>query len=112
MSRAPTDGFDRFRLVQSWRPSMTVQQKEQSSARRWVLRLVPVSIVILILGSIVAILGRAVSETTNRKDLGDGSHETLLVVEAADGQFLWMEPRDLEFGSMSFGIHDRSGRGL
>ena len=52
------------------------------------------------------------SQPTNRKDLGDGSHNTLLVVEVPDGRFLWMEPRDLEFGSMSFRINDGSGRGL
>ena len=52
------------------------------------------------------------SQPTNRKELGDGSHNTLLVVEVPDGRFLWMEPRDLEFGSMGFGINDGSGRGL
>ena len=35
-----------------------------------------------------------------------------MVVEVPDGQFLWMEPRDLEFDSMSFKINDGSGRGL
>jgi hypothetical protein len=46
------------------------------------------------------------------KDLGDGSHTTLLVVEVPDGTFLWMEPRDLRFDRMSFRINDRTGRGL
>jgi hypothetical protein len=46
------------------------------------------------------------------KDLADGSHDTLLVVEVPDGQFLWMEPRDLSFDRMSFRINDGSGRGL
>jgi hypothetical protein len=32
--------------------------------------------------------------------------------EIPDGQFLWMEPRDLEFNRMSFGINDGSGWGL
>ena len=45
-------------------------------------------------------------------DIGDGSHETLMVVEVSDGQFLWMEPRDLQFERMSFRINDGSGRGL
>jgi hypothetical protein len=66
--------------------------------------------------SFVAVVGSQTlwhgSQPTNRNDLGDGSHDTLLVVEVPDGQFLWMEPRDLEFGSMCFGINDRSGRGL
>jgi hypothetical protein len=35
-----------------------------------------------------------------------------MVVEVPDGQFLWMEPRDLEFDSMSFRINDGSGLGL
>jgi uncharacterized protein DUF1559 len=45
-------------------------------------------------------------------DLGDGPGQTLLVVEVPDGQFRWMEPRDLQFDQMSFRINDRSGRGL
>jgi hypothetical protein len=48
----------------------------------------------------------------SRRDLGDGTHDTLMVVEVPDGQFLWMEPRDLDFNSMSFRINDRSGPGL
>ncbi len=52
------------------------------------------------------------SKPTAYKDLGDGSHDTLLVVEVPDGQFLWMEPKDLKFNSMSFRINDGSGRGL
>jgi hypothetical protein len=52
------------------------------------------------------------STPTTDKNLGDGSHETLLVVEVPDGQFLWMEPKDLEFDNMSFRINDGSGRGL
>jgi hypothetical protein len=45
------------------------------------------------------------------EDLGDGSDETLTVVEVPDGQFRWMEPRDLPFDRMSFRINDGSGRG-
>jgi hypothetical protein len=45
-------------------------------------------------------------------DLGDGSHETLIVVEVPDGEFRWMEPRDLYFDRMSFRINDGSGLGL
>jgi hypothetical protein len=46
------------------------------------------------------------------KNLGDGPTNTLLVVEVPDGQYLWMEPKDLEFDRMSFRINDGSGRGL
>jgi hypothetical protein len=47
-----------------------------------------------------------------RADLGDGSNETLLVVEVPDGQFRWMEPLDLQFDQMSFRINDGSDQGL
>ena len=49
---------------------------------------------------------------TTFKDLGDGSNNTLIVVEVPDGQFRWMEPKDLDFDRMSFRINDRSKRGL
>jgi Protein of unknown function (DUF1559) len=66
--------------------------------------------------SFVAVVGPQTAwpgtKPTTYKDLGDGSHDTLLVVEVLDGQFLWMEPKDLEFGRMSFRINDASGRGL
>jgi Protein of unknown function (DUF1559) len=66
--------------------------------------------------SFVAVVGpRKVwtgSKPTALKDLGDGSHDTLLVVEVPDGQFLSMEPKDLEFDRMRFRINDGSGRGL
>jgi Protein of unknown function (DUF1559) len=52
------------------------------------------------------------STPSTNKNLGNRSSETLLVVEVPDGQFLWMEPRDLEFDSMSFRINDGSRRGL
>jgi hypothetical protein len=66
--------------------------------------------------SFVAVVGPQTmwhgSQPTNTKDMGDGSHNTLLVVEVPDGQFLWMEPKDLEFDRMSFRINDKPGRGL
>ncbi len=66
--------------------------------------------------SFVAVVGPQTmwpgSKARSRQDLGDGTHETLMVVEVPDGQFLWMEPRDLEFDSMSFRINDGSGHGL
>jgi Protein of unknown function (DUF1559) len=66
--------------------------------------------------SFVAVIGPQTmwpgSKATSRNDVGDGRHETLMVVEVPDGQFLWMEPRDLEFDRMSFKINDGSGKGL
>jgi Protein of unknown function (DUF1559) len=66
--------------------------------------------------SFVAVVGPQTiwpgSKPTRYEDLGDGTHDTLMVVEVPDGQFLWMEPRDLDFDSMSFKINDGSGRGL
>ena len=66
--------------------------------------------------SFVAVVGPQTiwpgSRPSAYKDLGDGSHETLLVVEVPDGKFLWMEPKDLEFDRMSFRINDKSARGL
>jgi hypothetical protein len=44
---------------------MTVQQADHSTALRWVRRLVPVSILILIVGSLIGVLGRAVSQARN-----------------------------------------------
>jgi Protein of unknown function (DUF1559) len=66
--------------------------------------------------SFVAVVGAQTmwpgNKPRSRTDLGDGMHETLMVVEVPDGRFRWMEPRDLEFDSMSFRINDGSGRGL
>ena len=66
--------------------------------------------------SFVAVVGPQTmwpgSEPRSSKDLGDGTRDTLMVVEVPDGQFFWMEPTDLEFDSMSFKINDGSGRGL
>ncbi len=65
--------------------------------------------------SFVAVIGPEAAwrgaESLRDTDLGDGSHDTLMVVEVPDGQFLWMEPRDLHFDRMSFRINDGSGRG-
>jgi Protein of unknown function (DUF1559) len=66
--------------------------------------------------SFVAVVGQETAwrgaESLSYKDLGDGSSYTLMVVEVPDGQFLWMEPRDLRFDRMSDRINDRSGRRL
>lgn len=66
--------------------------------------------------SFVAVVGPETAwpgeRALSRKDIGDGLEATLLVVEVPDGQFRWMEPRDLEFDRMSDRINDGSGRGL
>ena len=65
--------------------------------------------------SFVAVVGPETawpgSRCLNQNDLGDGTHNTLMVVEVPDGQFRWMEPKDLQFDRMSFRINDGSGRG-
>jgi hypothetical protein len=66
--------------------------------------------------SFVAVVGAETAwkgtEPLSIKDLGDGTTHTLMVVEVPDGEFLWMEPKDLRFDRMSFRINDGSGRGL
>jgi hypothetical protein len=66
--------------------------------------------------SFVAVVGPQTAwpgaKSIANKDLGDGAHDTLLVVEVPDGQFRWMEPKDLNFSEMSFRIDDSSKRGL
>jgi hypothetical protein len=66
--------------------------------------------------SFVAVVGPQTAwpgkRSTTQKDLGDGLSQTLHVVEVPDGRFRWMEPKDLEFDSMSFRINDGSPNGL
>jgi hypothetical protein len=66
--------------------------------------------------SFVAVVGRETAwrgtAPLSRRDLGDGSSDTLMVVEVPDGTYRWMEPRDLRYDRMSFRINDGSGRGL
>ncbi len=66
--------------------------------------------------SFVAVVGPQTawpgSQPRNREEFGDGTHDTLIVVEVPDGRFRWMEPRDLDFDNMSFKVNDPSGRGL
>jgi hypothetical protein len=66
--------------------------------------------------SFVAVVGAETAwkgeEPLGDDDLRDGKGETLVVVEVPDGQFRWMEPRDLRFDAMSFRINDGSGHGL
>lgn len=51
--------------------------------------------------------GLSLSELT----AGDGSGNTILVVESTDA-FTWYEPRDLNLDEMSFDINDPSGGGI
>lgn len=46
------------------------------------------------------------------KDILDGTSRTILLVEHKDAQIHWMEPRDLDFDTMSFQVNDPSGKGL
>jgi hypothetical protein len=66
--------------------------------------------------SFVAVVGPGTawpgSKPLSVKDVGDGTSNTLLAVEVPDGQFSWMEPRDLRLDAMSLRINDGSGRGL
>jgi hypothetical protein len=66
--------------------------------------------------SFVAVVGPQTawpgSRPATKTDLGDGSNNTLIVVEVPDRQFRWMEPKDLGFDRMSFRINDGSNRGL
>lgn len=39
------------------------------------------------------------------KDISEGRHETLLVVEACGLQIVWTEPRDSDFGTLPIGIN-------
>jgi Protein of unknown function (DUF1559) len=66
--------------------------------------------------SFVAVVGPQTvwpgSGVQTHAEIGDGLRATLMVVEVPDGQFRWMEPKDLQFERMSFRINDGSGRGL
>jgi hypothetical protein len=44
-----------------------------------------------------------------QQDIKDGRSNTLFIVENVDSGIHWMEPRDLDFDSMSFTISERGG---
>ena len=46
------------------------------------------------------------------EDFCDGKSDTLLIVEVANSGIHWMEPRDLDFSTMSFQINPSAGRGI
>jgi hypothetical protein len=66
--------------------------------------------------SFVAVVGPETAwpgaRAMRRDEIGDGTSDTLLVVEVPDGEIPWMAPIDLAFDRMSFRINDGSGRGL
>jgi len=45
-------------------------------------------------------------------DVPDGTSNTILVVEVLNSGINWMEPRDLEFDTMSFTINDPAGNAI
>ncbi|MES1213165.1 MAG: hypothetical protein ABUL64_01125 [Singulisphaera sp.] len=45
----------------------------------------------------------------NGADLKDGTSNTILVVETTGSNINWLEPRDLDFATMSFRINDSQG---
>jgi hypothetical protein len=49
------------------------------------------------------------SDGTSRRlaDVTDGPNNTLIVVEVVDAGIHWMEPKELEWGTMSFRLNDR-----
>ncbi len=45
-------------------------------------------------------------------DIPDGADKTIAVVEIADSDIHWMEPRDLDFSRMDFAINNPANRGV
>lgn len=64
----------------------------------------------------VAVLGpRTVwpkGETVKMDDIPNGTSNTIMLVEIADSDFHWMEPRDLSFEDAVRRINPKSGRGI
>jgi len=52
------------------------------------------------------------SETMTFRDIGDGTSNTLMVVEMANSGIHWMEPRDLEFAKLPMSVNPKTGRGI
>lgn len=51
-------------------------------------------------------------EQTKLGDILDGTHKTIILVEIADSDIHWMEPRDLSFEEALRGINPQSGAGI
>lgn len=52
------------------------------------------------------------SKPTKIDDIGDGTSQTILVVEVADSGINWMEPRDLDISQMALRINPTAGQGI
>ncbi len=50
--------------------------------------------------------------STTKDDITDGLEDTILLVEIANSDIRWMEPRDLEFDKLSFAINDPHRPGI
>ena len=48
----------------------------------------------------------------NYQAISDGTSNTILVVEIANSEIHWMEPRDLSFAKMSFQVNNGSSRSI
>jgi prepilin-type processing-associated H-X9-DG protein len=46
------------------------------------------------------------------KDITDGTHDTILLVEAVDSGINWLEPRDMSYEEAARGINPKSGWGI
>lgn len=69
----------------------------------------PLTNYVLVTGAGTAFPG---ANTTNREGFEDGTENTILLVEIADSDIHWMEPRDLEIESMSFAVNDPQNPGI
>jgi len=65
----------------------------------------PITDYVLVTGGKTAFPG---SKSTRIEDFADGVENTILLVEIANSGIHWMEPRDLEFDTMSFKVNDAS----
>jgi hypothetical protein len=65
----------------------------------------PITDYVVVVGEGTAFPG---SRSTSMDDFQDGLEDSILIVEIANSNIHWMEPRDLDFNTMSFTIDDRS----
>ncbi|HUT90011.1 MAG TPA: DUF1559 domain-containing protein [Thermoguttaceae bacterium] len=64
----------------------------------------PVTDYVVIVGPHTAFPG---STCTSFDDFEDGRENTIILAEIADSDVHWMDPRDLDFHEMSFGVNDK-----
>jgi Protein of unknown function (DUF1559) len=66
--------------------------------------------------SYVAVVGAETAwpapKSTKPIDITDGKADTLLIVEVCNSGIHWMEPRDLDFATMSFQVNSSPGKGI